>query len=127
MIPDGLAGCNISVVFATGGIINNFSSIAAGNGGPCGQSSNPLPSKGFLKNGAVELVRSVTRLPANLPPPLTNQDLTSDIGTADFSSIEFQQGRPSAADAGEHSRPLHRQHGGRRETRRARCRGWHRR
>ena len=93
MIPEGLGRLPYvcSVIFVTGGMVSNFSSIAVGDGGPCGQPANPLPSEGFLKSGAIELVRSVTRLPANCRSARRFRTSLADIGVAAFSSIDFSK------------------------------------
>src|SRR5262249_52846231 len=49
--------------------------------------------EGFLKSGAIELVRSVVRTP--VPLPTTTQDLTIDTGTSAFSSIDFSKIPPA--------------------------------
>jgi uncharacterized protein (TIGR03437 family) len=97
VIPDGLAGCNVSVIFVTGAIVSNVTSISVGDGGSCaGASANPLPTEGFLRSGAIELTRSISKIPAIGSIPAG--DLITDFGVAAFSSIDYSKivpGSPS--------------------------------
>jgi uncharacterized protein (TIGR03437 family) len=91
IVPDDLAGCNVSVVFVTGSIVSNFTSISVGDGGPCPSPKvNNLPTEGFLRSGAIELVRSIVKLPPNAGA-LANVELLIDSGTSAFSSIDYSK------------------------------------
>jgi uncharacterized protein (TIGR03437 family) len=88
VIPDLAASCSAGVVFVTGTIVSNFTSIAVGDGGPCYQTTNLVPTEGFLRSGAIELVRSVSRLAT---PILGANEILVDTGVSAFSSIDFSK------------------------------------
>lgn len=103
-IPEGVRGCNVSLVMRAGTNTSNFASIpVAGSSRVCSDTNglgeedlSAIPAGG-LRVGAVSLTRGVVRLTL---PVLGTLDTISDIGGGSFQRIDLNGIQRGALQAG---------------------------
>lgn len=97
VVPQGVAGCNVSLEVKIGTVISNFPSIAiAPSGNVCSDPNSLSPADqtrlsgvGSVSVGSLTLTRTNVSLP--LPPPLPSVNNTSDIGAGLFEKFTYAQ------------------------------------
>ena len=110
VVPDGVSGCNVSVVVISGGYVSNYGTLpVAPSGRTCSDPLNPLSSditdkvntSGSFSGGVIVLNKSTT--PGTTIGGVTVGGGTVDSGSAIFSKItaaQFNAGGYTAAAGG---------------------------
>lgn len=98
-VPQGVTGCNVSVVVKTGDYVSNFGTLpVAATGRTCSDDNNPLTGSilnqiaqsGTLSIGAVSLNESTTQ-PETIDGIVISPGGTTDSGSAGFFKITYSQ------------------------------------